>query len=316
MTLNLLTKYSVTTTDVFDDQFWNAFLTDIVLVLSTLQEATDSLSEAEAQLIETALFRVNEVLLPAFQRVQDYQEIGFLTCRAVTGSSVSFTVGETTIGLEPGVQRDLFQPTPYLSLSRETSPGDFAIARTIAFNRATGALTVEILTVTGGAGPHSDTVVGAGAGAVFAFKTYFDAALAARDHARDWAEKASGQDVDGVGTRSAKHHAGVAASAASSATDASAAASAAAGVSAAKRDEAVGGADSASAAASVATTKRDEAVAAAAAAAASAASIAGGPVASVNGRSGVVVLSSADIPGLAEAIAGAASVAYVHFMRA
>lgn len=36
----------------------------------------------------------------------------------------------------------------------------------------------------------------------------------ARDLAADWAEKGAGQDVNGVGTRSAKHHAGVASAAA------------------------------------------------------------------------------------------------------
>lgn len=62
----------------------------------------------------------------------------------------------------------------------------------------------------------------------------------ARDLAADWAEKPDGQDVDGAGTRSAKHHAGVASAAASTATGA-------ASIATTKAGEALGHADDAAA---------------------------------------------------------------------
>lgn len=60
----------------------------------------------------------------------------------------------------------------------------------------------------------------------------------ARDLAKDWAEKPDGQNVDGVGTRSAKHHAGVATGAASTATTKAGEASESAGDAADARDKA------------------------------------------------------------------------------
>lgn len=209
-------NYRVDAQTELSADFWNRVMEQFALAIIEIQQKSASFDQATQQLIQAALFRINEALAPAFALVQDYQTAGFLNAGIVDNSEVTFAVGATTIGIEES-KRSLFVPSPVVVLARTSTTADIAVATRDSYDPETGALGLTIISVTGSAGPHDDVIVWAGAGAALALHNYLTDAKAARDKARDWAEKADGQNVDGAGTRSAKHHANAAAASASSA---------------------------------------------------------------------------------------------------
>lgn len=241
--LNLLTKFRLKPRDRFDDRVWNAFVEDVALILNTMQEKSASFDEARAQLIQAALFRLNEILLPAFERVFQYQQAGFLVAPIVENSEVTFAEGFTTLGIHPD-NRDLFRPTPFVALTRSSTHEDIAIARSDSYNPETGALVLEIVAVIGAAGPWSDVIVSATAGSVAAQNQFLTETKEARDRGEEWAEKAENSAVT-TGKYSAKHHALKAAASATTAEG--------------HKNTASGAAGTAVAAASAAGTARDSA---------------------------------------------------------
>ena len=237
MSLNLLSKFGATSgvTD-FTTEFWNAFVEEVALALTTLQDKSASFDEARAQLIQAALFRLNEILLPAFEAVQEYQQGGFLVAPILDDSEVAFTEGFTTLGIRPD-HKAMFRPTPFVALVRESTYADVAIARTTAYDAETGALSIEIVAVIGDAGPWSDVIVSATAGSVQAQNQFLTETRAARDKAEDWAEKPENSAVE-TGKYSALHHAAKAAASARAAEGFKDTASGAAGTATTKAGEA------------------------------------------------------------------------------
>jgi uncharacterized protein YijF (DUF1287 family) len=206
-------KYRVTGDTEFTPELWNRVMEQFALAIVEIQEKATSFDEATKQLIQTALFRINEALAPAFELVLDYQTGGFLTAPIVENSEVAFQTGNGTLAIDPS-KRGLFRPSPFIALTRASTTADVAIAQTLGYDPETGALEYTVHSVTGSAGPHDDVIVAAVAGSVQAQLQFLTETKAARDKAKDWAEKADGQNVDGSGTRSAKHHAGQAAASA------------------------------------------------------------------------------------------------------
>lgn len=210
-------KYRVTGDTEFTAELWNRVMEQFALAIVEIQLKATSFDEASKQLIETALFRINEALAPAFELVLDYQTGGFLTAPIVENSEVTFATGNGTLAIAPA-KRGLFRPSPFIALTRASTTADVAIAQTLGYDPETGALEYTVHSVTGSAGPHDDVIVAAVAGSVQAQVQFLTETKAARDKAKDWAEKADGQNVDGSGTRSAKHHAGQAAASAAAAS--------------------------------------------------------------------------------------------------
>ncbi|MBS7737788.1 MULTISPECIES: hypothetical protein [unclassified Chelatococcus] len=215
MALNLANRFRADTGVDFTSEFWNGFVGEIDLALNDLTGKSASFEEARAELIQAALFRLNEILLPAYERVFEYQQAGFLTAEIADDSEVTFAEGSTTLAIHPD-KRDLFRPTPFVALSRASISTDIAIARHDSYDPETGALVLTIVAVSGNAGPHSDVIVSATAASVQAQQIFLTDAKAARDRAQDWAEKAVDVAVE-TGKFSAKHHATKAAASASAA---------------------------------------------------------------------------------------------------
>lgn len=210
-------KFRVTDADEITTERWNEAFAEVVLAIAALQAGATTIEEARNELIRLGLFRINEALAPAFELVQEYQTAGFLNAAIAENSEVSFAVGSRIMAIDPD-KKALFRPSPVVVLTRSSNTTDLAVATTSSYDPEAGALVVNVLTLTGSAGPHQDVVVWATAGSALAQNQYLVETKAARDRAKDWAEKADGQNVDGSGTRSAKHWAGQAATSAGTAT--------------------------------------------------------------------------------------------------
>lgn len=222
-------------------------------------------------MLGVGLARINEVITPTIEALQAIVALGFM----VANSDTSATLGLGNVlvfQIEDEDQRKLFIPSPRVSLSRIANYTDYAIAQVSSWDKETGELVVLVEARSGNAGPFTDWQIGALPGDTYAAIQAAVDAIAARDKAKDWAQKGDGLDVDGAGTRSAKHHAGAASGSATTATNA--------------RDTTLTARDVTLAARDVTLTARDVAIAKAAEAAASALSIIGGPVTSVNYKTG------------------------------
>lgn len=157
---------------------------------------------ATRDLITIALGRINDVLVPAYERVQALASLGFLIASAEATPGVSFTVGAGALVVAAGDQRELFSPSPFVILTRSTTSTGWAVARRLSYDPVSGVLAYDIVSVNGPAGPHADVVVAAVAGSTVAqidmldqtttAKTAAQAASADAQAARDTAVISAG----------------------------------------------------------------------------------------------------------------------------
>lgn len=162
---------------------------------------------ATRDLITVGLGRINDVLVPAYERVQALAELGFLIASAEAVPGVSFTVGGGTLVVAAGGQRELFSPSPFVILTRSTTSAGWAVARKLSYDRVTGVLAYEIVSASGPAGPHADVIVAAVAGSTVAQIDLLAQATTARTDAqtaRTGAEAARDTAVTSAGTATIK----------------------------------------------------------------------------------------------------------------
>jgi hypothetical protein len=145
------------------DSYFNPLHLDVDLRLHGLEEVKADWENAVADISGKGLERIDAALLPAFERVQQLADFGFLVAQADSTSPVTFVVGWQQLSIPAGPTRDLFRPTPFIVLTRQSNLTDWAIARTDEYIAATGLLSFEVLTVSGDSGPHTDVWVGASA---------------------------------------------------------------------------------------------------------------------------------------------------------
>lgn len=224
MTIDLL-RHRRRDDDEFSAAVWNRLIEDVSAGLVALQQKGASFDEARRELIQLGLFRLNDAILPALDRLREIQSSGFLVADIAPDSEVGFATGEVEIAIDPDL-KTIFRPTAFVALVRHDTAEDWAVARVLGYSEETGVILLDILAVSGDPGPHEDVIVsatGGGAAGQIAFllaskavltqtlevKTETEAVLAGAAVqialASDWAGKAPGEDVSGPGTRSARH---------------------------------------------------------------------------------------------------------------
>ena len=167
---------------VLDHGLLNRILAAIETRFRPLEGQKDAVDAAVASVRQVGLSRINEVLTPALQNIFDIQSRGFLIARAadqhalVPGDVLTFTVGDPA-------ERALFTPSPFTAITREGTPDDYGIARTISYDGETGEYVAQLLTVGGDPGPHADWVIGALAGPTIAMRSFLEQGELARDQA-------------------------------------------------------------------------------------------------------------------------------------
>ena len=150
--------------------------------LRSLEPFTPSWEAAVNDLRLVGLSRLNDAILPAYQRIQLLSTLGFLF--AGSTSEVTLTKNMTaTFVIDDETERSLFTPTPFLALTRSSTIDDYAIAQLISYEASTGTLMVEVKAITGSPGPFTDWQIGACAANTIAAMAYFTEIDAARDAA-------------------------------------------------------------------------------------------------------------------------------------
>jgi microcystin-dependent protein len=171
---------------------WRRAMAAIEGRLRGLEDQRADYEEAIRRFEELALARINEVLLPALEQITAAATLGFLLARSSTEGSL---IADARIQflVEEGAQRDLFAPTPFVAIQRQSTTDDFAVGYVEAFDRASGYLLVKILNAYGSPGPFDDWVISAAPGVSEATRSYWERALVAAQGAeRDAAQ--TGED--------------------------------------------------------------------------------------------------------------------------
>lgn len=149
--------------------------------------------EAYAEVLDRVLSRSEGVISDLRSRLLAITQLEWLTATSSTPLTLA-EAGEATLTI-PAAERDLFAPGPFAVLTRISSPDDYAVVRTLGYDRDGGLWGVRIEAFTGSPGPHDDWLISAIAGSALAQYTLLsearlirDAMLAARDEVLPAAE--------------------------------------------------------------------------------------------------------------------------------
>ncbi len=156
------------------------YFSDIARRLVRAENQEALIQAATRALIEFGLQRVDESLAPAIERLQLASELGFLVASSAT--SLTLATGEAVFEIDEA-QRELFTPTPVLTITREAegAESEYAVARLTSYDPETGGLVVDVQTISDIAGAHDDWVIAASAGLAPAIIELAAAAIAAKD---------------------------------------------------------------------------------------------------------------------------------------
>lgn len=150
-----------------DEKYFNLIHGRVDQRLAALEELRISWESATDTLTRQGLTRIDEVLAPAFLKIEQVLELGFMTASSSTSHTLVLN-DELVFIVDEGARRELFQPTAFLAITRVATIADYALARLLSYNSTTGALTVEIISVAGNPGPHTDWEIGGLAAATVA----------------------------------------------------------------------------------------------------------------------------------------------------
>lgn len=156
-------QYRVKPATDITDRLWNKVLDDLDGRLHAAEALQPELDAAIAEVNTLVLSRVNDILLPAIERVTAMTEYGFLTATSETEHLLEQDAYYTFI-IPEGPERELFHASPNITLEREGTTADYAIARRISYDREFGELFVQVIAFWGDPGPHDDWIISSGSG--------------------------------------------------------------------------------------------------------------------------------------------------------
>lgn len=166
------------------EAFFNSVFRDLDLRLHGQEEIEKTWQSAIRELNRNGLRRIDEFLAPAYENISNLAALGFLSATLDGDAPVTFALGEQTVLISEGPERDLFHPSPYVTISVESDPDKFAVARTISYDRDIGAYRIDIISrsaaLASDLGPHAGIHIAVAAGSLMATLMFVDEAGAIR----------------------------------------------------------------------------------------------------------------------------------------
>jgi hypothetical protein len=175
-------QYKFKATDTLEPRTINPVIEDIDLRTSQLEDQAGAIQETLGNINDIALGRINEILVPAAEKIQQLTSLGFLIARSASIKTLVVSAVPTLFIVADGASRDLFTPSPFLAIERQNTTDDYAVARLIAYNRDNGELLVEVLAVYGNPGPHNDWTITASPGVSETVRQQLATTQAVRDN--------------------------------------------------------------------------------------------------------------------------------------
>ncbi|XWN29965.1 MAG: hypothetical protein ROR55_21085 [Devosia sp.] len=146
-------------TDSINTTYFNSLLADVRARLERLEKFEPDWEEQVAALVNIGVQRIDTFLTPAVEQVQELSGLGFLV--ADSSTSTTFVVGqEVTLVVDEGTKRDLFAPSPNVSITSASVQGLVILAERVgAYNAETGELVVNPWYISGPNGALDDWVI-------------------------------------------------------------------------------------------------------------------------------------------------------------
>lgn len=138
-----------------DPEYWNRRFDDIDRRVSSNEDELDAIDGLTAYIEGLALNRLDLVLAPALDKIALVSEQGFLL--AHSNSEVTLDVNTTQVFAIPDLaERELFAPSPFVTIVRKGSQTDYAFAELVEWDRDAGQLTLLPRAIFGNPGPFID----------------------------------------------------------------------------------------------------------------------------------------------------------------
>jgi Phage tail repeat like len=147
-----------------DNDFFDRRFKLLVDTLNTVITELEGVTGAGDNLVQLGLARINETLTPALVKINAAAELGFLI--GVSTTPLTLVEGQEAVFQINEATRELFSPTPYLTITRSdpNTEAQYAVARLVAWNAETGGLDVDIISLDGISGEQNDWIIAASAG--------------------------------------------------------------------------------------------------------------------------------------------------------
>lgn len=141
-----------------DPDYWNRRFEDIDRRVSSNEDDLTAIDGLTAYVEGLALNRLDLVLAPALDKITLVSEQGFLLAHSST--SVTLDTNTTqTFAIQDQAERELFAPSPYLTITREANMTDYCFAKLVSYDKRSGQLVIQPVEIHGNAGPFSDWVI-------------------------------------------------------------------------------------------------------------------------------------------------------------
>lgn len=145
---------------------WRGLMRELDLRFGTLDGVSADWEEAARQLRDIALTRLNEILGPAYDALQNFASLGPGWILARSGTTATLQANQTvTFVIDAGVQRTMFVATLFLIAQNAHDPADFALVRLLNYLPGSGTLAVQVVAALGNPGPHDRWIIFAAPGA-------------------------------------------------------------------------------------------------------------------------------------------------------
>jgi hypothetical protein len=185
-----------------DPEYWNRRFDDIDRRVSSNEDGLDAIGGLTAYVEGLALDRLDLVLAPALDKITLVSQQGFLL--AHSSSVITLDTATTQVFAIPDqAERELFAPSPFVTIVREANTTDYAFAQLMDWNKVSGQLTLKPLQIFGNAGPFDDWVIYVGTAISEAVQAMLAQTMAARDLALSYRDSGAANATQTAADRAA-----------------------------------------------------------------------------------------------------------------
>lgn len=165
-----------------NQQIWDRILQSLDLRLDSVETLRTKMQEAIDNLVDVGVTKISDVLLPAFEKARLLSSLGFLIATSNSPQTLAVNA-DITFVVPEGPARDLFTPSPFVTIARRTDPNTYALVRTVSYLPTFGEYRCIVISATGPSGPFSDWSLACGTGVIPAVQQLLDLAITARNQA-------------------------------------------------------------------------------------------------------------------------------------
>ncbi|SHH06484.1 hypothetical protein [Bradyrhizobium erythrophlei] len=173
-----------------DPDYWNRRFDDIDRRISSNEDGLSAIGGLTTYIEGLALDRLNLVLAPALDKITLVSEQGFLL--AHSNNAVTLDTATTqTFAIYDAAERELFAPSPFVTIVREANQTDYAFARLVSWDKVGGQLVLQPVQIFGNPGPFIDWTIYVGTALSQAIQQMLADTQAARDAAKGYRDNAA-----------------------------------------------------------------------------------------------------------------------------